>query len=130
MKVKVIVEKQPGEKNCSCFVEEEINSCGLAGYGGTVDEAVADLLTAREDFIALGHDIPELEMEFQYDLWAFIDKFHVNITALAKQMGMNASLMRQYVAGVRKPSKKRMGEIESAIHSYGEQLSRVSLVLD
>lgn len=28
MKVTVFVEKQPGEKNCSCFIDGTINNCG------------------------------------------------------------------------------------------------------
>lgn len=128
MRVNVIIEKQPNEKNCSCFVEEEIDNCSLAGFGRTVDEAIADMLECRREFIEMGHDIPELEMNFRYDLWALCDKFDVNATALAKQMGMNGTLMRQYVAGVRRPSKRRMTDIQNAIRAYGESLSKVTLV--
>lgn len=128
MKVTVIVEKQPGVKNCSCFIEETIDKCLLIGYGTTADAAVKDLLRTRQEYIDMGQDIPELEMTFKYDIWAFFDKFPISITPLAKRMGVNPSLMRQYVSGNRKPSQKRLKEIEAAIHDFAKELSTVSLV--
>ena len=92
MKVTVCVEKQAGKKNCSCFVEEDLGKVGLCGYGPTVDSAVEDLLVARLESIGEGYDIPELEMTFKYDLWAFFDKFPMNATLVAKQIGINASI--------------------------------------
>lgn len=128
MKVTVFVEKQPGAKNCSCFIDESIDNCVLVGYGATTDAAVEDLLLTRQEYISMGHAIPELEMVFKYDIWAFFDKFPISITALAKRIGVNPSLMRQYVSGNRKPSQKRLGEIETAVHDFARELSTVSLV--
>lgn len=127
MKVVVVVEKQAGEKNCSCFIEKPIDNCMLAGYGETVDKAVEDLLEARREMIEEGRNIPELEMSFTYDIWAFFDKYPLNISAIAKRIGVNPSLMRQYVSGNRKPSGKRIAEIQSAIHAMGRELAGVSL---
>lgn len=130
MEVNVTVEKKPDARECSCFVEEDLDGCALAGYGKTVDEAVADMLAAREELIGLGYDIPELEMHFRYDLWAFFDKFPVNASAFARLVGLNASLMRQYVSGTRKPGKRRTMEIEQALHAMGNSLASVSLVTE
>lgn len=128
MKVTVIVEKQPGVKNCSCFIEKDIDNCLLVGYGDTVEAAVKDLSLTREEYISMGHDIPELEMTFKYDIWAFFDKFPISITSLSRRIGINPSLMRQYVSGNRKPSQKRLKEIEEAVHNFARELSAVSLV--
>lgn len=128
MKVTVCVEKQPGVKNCSCFVEENIGKCGLVGYGPTVDESVKDLLVSRQEAIEYGIDVPELDMVFKYDLWAFFDKYPMNATLVAKQIGINPSLMRQYISGIKKPSPRRVEEIQEGIRQIGKQLSEVSLV--
>lgn len=128
MKVTVCVEKQPGVRNCSCFVEEKVGRFGLIGYGPTVDEAVNDLRLSRQEAIEEGADIPELEMSFKYDLWAFFDKFPMNASLVARQIGINPSLMRQYIAGQKKPSHKRMEEIQDGIRQIGQQLASVSLV--
>lgn len=127
MKVTVHVEKIPGERNCTCFIDGTFDNCGLAGYGSTVDDAVKDLLVVRKEFIEMGHDIPELEMDFKYDLWAFFDKYPMNITMVAKQIGINPSLMRQYVSGVRKPSQKRIEQIQHGVNEIGRSLSTVAL---
>lgn len=127
MKVTVYVEKQPGEKGCSCFIKERFDGCALAGYGATVDKAVEDILTARKELVEMGRDIPELEIDCRYDVWSFFDKYPINITAMARRMGINASLLRQYVSGVRKPSRKRVEEIEAAIRDFGRELSAASL---
>lgn len=127
MKVTVHCEKIPGERNCSCFIDETFDKCGLNGYGATVDAAIEDLKQVRKEYVDEGHDIPELEMTFKYDLWAFFDKFPMNITMVAKQIGVNPSLMRQYVSGNRKPSQKRIEEIQDGIREIGKSLSQVSL---
>ncbi|MGN1254730.1 MAG: helix-turn-helix domain-containing protein [Prevotella sp.] len=128
MKVTVYVEKQPGVRNCSCYIDETFDKCGLIGYGPTVDAAIEDLKTSREECIENGHKIPELEMTFKYDLWAFFDKFPVNATLVAKEIGINPSLMRQYISGNKKPSLKRIEEIQEGIRQLGNRLSTVSLV--
>lgn len=128
MNVVVTVEKQAGEKNCSCVIEKTIDKCLLAGYGENVEQAVEDLLATRKELIEEGKDIPELEMSFKYDIWAFFDKYPLNISAIAKRIGINPSLMRQYVSGNRTPSKKRTEEIQNAIQSLGKELSSVSLI--
>ena len=127
MKVVACIEKQPGTKNCSCFLEESIDKVRLIGYGETVDDAIDDLLEARKEAVEEGRNIPELEFTFKYDLWAFFDKFPMNATIVAKQIGINASLMRQYISGNKKPSKKRMEEIQEGIRLIGKQLSGISL---
>lgn len=129
MKVTVYVEKQPGQRNCSAFVEESyLGKYGLAGYGATVDAAVADLLLARKEYIENGIDYPELDMSFKYDLWAFFDKYPLNATLLAHQIGINPSLMRQYISGVKKPSQKRVEQIEDGIRQIGKELTAISIV--
>lgn len=128
MKVTVCVEKQPGVRNCSCFVEEDLGNCGIIGYGPTVDAAVKDMLVARQECIEDGNDIPEFEMTFKYDLWAFFDKYPLNASLVAKQIGINPSLMRQYISGSKKPSEKRVKEIQQGIREIGKSLSDVSLV--
>lgn len=127
MKVTVYVEKQPGQKNCSCYIKEVFDGCALAGYGATVEEALEDLKVAREELVDMGHDIPELEISCSYDIWAFFDKYPLNITAMAKRIGINPSLLRQYVSGIRKPSRTRVAEIETAVRDFGRELSSTSL---
>ena len=86
-----------------------------------------DLQLVRKEYIEDGKDIPELEMSFKYDIWAFFDKFPLNATLVAKRIGINASLMHQYISGAKTPSLKRIGQIQEGIRQIGEELRNVSL---
>lgn len=127
MNVTVVVQKQAGEKSCSCYVKEDLGKAVLSGYGPTADAAVSDMLAARQEMIGMGIDVPELEMTFVYDLWAFFDKFPLNATAVAAWIGINPSLMRQYLSGARKPSKARMKQIEDGVRRIARQMADAPL---
>ncbi|MEO9021758.1 MAG: DUF2442 domain-containing protein [Ginsengibacter sp.] len=51
----------------------------------------------------------------------------INIYALANQIGINKSLLAQYIYGIKKPSSARKKEIENALHAPGKQLLAVDL---
>jgi len=70
MQVTVIIEKA-SDGGYACYVEEEFEHFGLAGYGDTEEEAKADLLVAYEEMKEIeaeeGRTIPELEYVYKYD---------------------------------------------------------------
>lgn len=41
-------------------------------------------------------------------------------------MGISQSLMASYICGVKKPSARRLKEIENAVHTLGRELSSAS----
>ncbi|HEY6913640.1 MAG TPA: DUF2442 domain-containing protein [Paludibacter sp.] len=51
----------------------------------------------------------------------------INLSAIAKRVGINQSLMAKYKCGILKPSPKRLKEIESALHELGSELLAVHL---
>ena len=46
----------------------------------------------------------------------------LNASAVARRMGISQSLFAQYISGVKKPSKARLAEIYSTLHTIGEEL--------
>ncbi|MDD4293576.1 MAG: hypothetical protein PHI95_06590 [Bacteroidales bacterium] len=46
---------------------------------------------------------------------------------MAKRIGINQSLLAKYVCGNKRPSQKRIKEIENALHQLGRELSSISL---
>lgn len=46
----------------------------------------------------------------------------LNISEVAKSLGMHKSLLSQYIYGVKTPSEKRMNEIKSALNELGRRL--------
>jgi hypothetical protein len=51
----------------------------------------------------------------------------LNVSAVARRMGMKQSLMAAYINGTKKPSRKREEEIIKIIRQIGEELSTDSL---
>lgn len=50
----------------------------------------------------------------------------LNISEVAKSIGIHKSLLSQYIYGVKTPSEKRMAEIKSALHTLGLRLISAS----
>jgi transcriptional regulator with XRE-family HTH domain len=47
-------------------------------------------------------------------------------SALARLVGVNEGLMRQYASGVKKPGKKIMQRIETGLHDFGKELNEIA----
>lgn len=57
----------------------------------------------------------------------FLTHPQINISAFAKSININASLLRNYINGFKKPSKKREEEIVTGLHNLGYELIELSL---
>lgn len=61
------------------------------------------------------------------ELYTFFKSFpEINVSKLARRMGISQSLMASYICGIKKPSAERLKEIEHAVHNLGQELSSVS----
>ncbi|HET8736940.1 MAG TPA: helix-turn-helix transcriptional regulator [Pricia sp.] len=69
------------------------------------------------------------DIKFEIDFKQFF-KFYkvINAKFLAEKIGMNASLLSQYVQGHKKPSAKQTEKILSGIHQIGQELSGINLL--
>lgn len=52
----------------------------------------------------------------------FLTHKEINVAEFARSMGMNPTLLRNYINGFKKPSKEREQEIIDHIHKLGEEL--------
>ena len=69
------------------------------------------------------------DIAFEIDFEQFFKYYKVlNAKFLAKKIGMNASLLSQYVQGHKKPSKKQTEKILMGIHQIGQELSDIKLL--
>lgn len=69
---------------------------------------------------------PEDE-KLKSELYNFFKSFpEINVSKLARRMGISQSLMASYICGVKKPSAERLKEIENAVRNLGQELSTVS----
>ena len=49
----------------------------------------------------------------------------LNVSEVARQMGINKSLLSKYIYGIKTPSERRRQEIRQALHTLGEELMTV-----
>ena len=71
-----------------------------------------------------------IDFDFAYDLTAvFSEKTYLNLSVVAKKLGINRSLMAQYAAGTKFPSTERARVIEQAIHGLGRDLLKLKIAV-
>ena len=122
---KLIIEK--GEDGFWGRIED--NESLITSFGETIDRLRSCMMEAMElYFEELEKPIPKYEFELVMDIQEFfiINDF-INISTLAKRIGMNSSLLRQYAKGIKFPSLKQVNKIENAIRKIGYQLSKTEL---
>lgn len=132
-KVTIILEKSDGE------LYGRINDAEFlyTTCGNNKNEVEKNLRALIKDFIKhegvnskrwKNIDANQLIFEYVYDLAAFFDTYDtVKITPIAKKAGVNESLLRQYVTGVKKASAVQAKKIEMAVHTLGKELSEASI---
>ena len=70
------------------------------------------------------------EIQFEYDLESFFDFYKViNAKALSKRIGMNQSLLAQYIKGIKKPSVIQTKRILRGVQQIGRELTEVRFLL-
>ena len=98
--------------------------------GRTIPELIdnafeaAHLLFEEED-IELTHE----NLKFEIDFKQFFQYYKVlNSKFLAEKIGMNPTLLSQYIQGHKKPSEKQTEKILLGIHQIGQELSEINLI--
>lgn len=71
----------------------------------------------------------ELKIQYQIDFKQFFQYYRVlNAKVIAEKIGMNPTLLSQYVQGKKKPSQQQTERIIKAIHEIGVELSGINLI--
>ncbi|GEP97912.1 type II toxin-antitoxin system HicB family antitoxin [Chitinophaga cymbidii] len=110
---------------------------GITGYAKTIPEAKNDFIDALQAVLDLnaeeGTPDPDLhdgnfEYIYKYDLPSIFAHFGMlDVTNFAKRIGLNASLLRQYKAGLAMASERQKKRIEKGLHDLGRELLSVKL---
>ena len=134
MKTTAIIETGP--ESDFDIILSDLENHGIWGHGNTVQEAKDDLLNSYQEmidsYVEEGKPIPEelrdLEFDYKYDIASFFNEFNwINISALAKVLGMNRSLLYQYKKGDNYISHEQMKRIERGVHELGKKLLEFSV---
>jgi transcriptional regulator with XRE-family HTH domain len=123
-KIKMLVEKT--DTGFSAFSEEY----PIYTTGRTIAELMNNALEAaslnfEEDKIEITQD----KIKFEIDFKQFFQYYKVlNAKHLADRIGMNPTLLSQYVQGHKKPSEAQTEKILHGIHQIGQELSDINLI--
>lgn len=103
----------------------------MATCGDTWDELQQMIIEmVNLTFEDLGYTYTIDEIKFEYDLETFFDFYKViNAKALSERIGMNQSLLAQYIKGIKKPSAPQTKRILEGVQQIGRELSEVRFLL-
>lgn len=76
-----------------------------------------------------GYTFTMKDVVLSYDLKSFFAFYRViNAKALAERIGMNQSLLAQYIHGSKKPSQAQIRRILKGVHDIGKELTEIDLL--
>lgn len=121
-----IVKEESGYSATASVKEIHINT-----EGDTLDELKANILEAvnlsfeDKDFVYTSDEIT-----LKPDLQSFFEFYKViNAKALSERIGMNQSLLAQYIRGNKKPSVSQTARILKGVQQVGKELASIQFLL-
>lgn len=105
------------------------------GSGATIEEAKEDFFNSIEEMKEVhrehGDEIPADLLDapsFKFDLSSFFEYYSfINVTAFAKMIGINGSLMRQYKKGDTYISNSQLEKIQAFVNKMGNDFQKLRL---
>jgi predicted RNase H-like HicB family nuclease len=97
--------------------------------GKTIPELINNAFEAVQLYFEDDFDISRENLKFEIDFKQFFQYYNVlNAKVLAEKIGMNSTLLSQYVKGRKHPSEKQTEKILNGIHQIGQELSEMNLI--
>lgn len=99
--------------------------------GDTYDQLKTNILEAVNlAFEDKGFHYSIEEIKLELDLASFFDFYKViNAKALSERIGMNQSLLAQYINGAKKPSTAQTQRILKGVQQIGKELAEIRFLL-
>lgn len=100
----------------------------------TTGKSIPELINNSYEAVALHFEEDNIKIDiknikFEIDFKQFFKYYKVlNAKFLGEKIGMNPTLLSQYVSGTKKPSSKQTEKILSGIHQIGQELSGLNLL--
>ena len=110
---------------------EDFEKFPVATTGKTIKELTNNMAEALELFLDYANNkaagMPEVSWE--YDLKQFFEYYNViNVKALGERIGVNRSLISQYINGHKKAGPKQVERILKGVKGLGQELASLDLV--
>lgn len=131
--VRVFIERGKDGTYGAYMPDDNHLGWGVHGDGATANEAIENFLAEYEDmksfFAEEGKPFTEANFVFSYDLPSFLVYYAdlISYKGLAKLTGVSPAQLSQYISGYRTPSRKTTEKIQTALHAFGNELSRLTL---
>ena len=132
--VRVFLERSKDGTFCAYMPDDNNLTYGVIGEGRNAEDAIADFMASYKDiklsYQKRGKDFEEVDFALSYDLPSFLVYYAdlISYKGLAKLTGVSAAQLSQYISGYRTPSPKTTQKIQTALHAFGNELSRLQLV--
>lgn len=125
MKIEIIVEKT--KTGYSAYAEK----FPVYTVGKTLEELKSNILEAIN--LYMNHrerSVDEEDLRIMLDIQQFFAFYKViNAKALSERIGMNQSLLAQYIKGIKKPSPKQATRILKGVQQVGKELANIRFIL-
>ncbi len=125
MKIEMIVEKT--KTGYSAYAEKY----PVYTVGHSLEELKANILEALSlHFEKQDKIISENDLRITLDLPQFFEFYKViNAKALSERIGMNQSLLAQYIKGIKKPSANQTQRILKGVQQVGKELAAIQFLM-
>jgi len=123
-KITVVIEKT--KTGFSAYSEDHV----IFTTANTIPELIGNTIEAANLYFEDEKiRINQNNINFVVDFKQFFKYYKViNAKFLAKKIGMNESLLSQYVQGRKRPSDQQTNKILEGIHQIGRELSEINLI--
>ncbi len=125
-KINMIINKEDVGYSANAYIKPySINT-----HGDTFEELQDMIMDAVNlAFEEEGFSYTIDEIKFTIDLESFFAFYKViNAKVLSKRIGMNQSLLAQYIKGIKKPSVAQARRIMEGVQQIGRELSEINLL--
>jgi len=125
--VVIIIMKEEAGYSATAKVKNDF----IATEAETFDDLKTNIVEAVNlNFENKGFTYTIEEIKLKYDLESFFDFYKViNAKALSERIGMNQSLLAQYIKGIKKPSALQTKRILKGVQEIGRELTEVNFLL-
>ena len=124
MKIEIIVEKT--RTGYSAYAEKY----PVYTVGKSLEELKTNILEAVNLLLEKhGKKVTEDDLRIMLDMPQFFTFYKViNAKALSERIGMNQSLLAQYIKGVKKPSSAQTNRILKGVQQVGRELAGIQFL--
>jgi hypothetical protein len=126
-KVKVVVKKEDLGYSATCILGKTFVATEADSFE-ELKKKIIDALHFTFEYDEITFNQSDLSYEF--DLESFFDFYRViNAKALSERIGMNQSLLAQYIRGIKKPSPAQIKRILKGVQQIGKELTEVRFLM-